>query len=94
LVEETRGLLEKYPEAKALGSIGYSESVAYLQKRLTEKQLRSEIIEKTRQLAKRQMTWLRSDHEVRYVDFRDQERVKLEISNLSYLFGKEIACAQ
>jgi tRNA dimethylallyltransferase len=82
LVEETRKLQERFPQARALHSIGYAESVQFLQRRLTEKQLRSEIIEKTRQLAKRQITWLRSDPEIRYVDFRDVPRVKLEVDNL------------
>jgi tRNA dimethylallyltransferase len=84
LLEETRGLLEKYPRARALQSIGYWECVQFLQKRITEKQLRNEIVEKTRQLAKRQTTWLRSDPEIRYIDARDKERVQLEIENLSF----------
>ncbi len=82
LVEETRKLHEKFPQARALQSIGYAESVQFLQRRLTEKQLRQEVIEKTRQLAKRQITWLRSDPEIRYVDFRDVPRVQLEVENL------------
>lgn len=84
LVEETRKLHEKYPDAKALKSIGYNEAVLLIQKQLTEKQIKNEIIDKTRQLAKRQMTWLRSDPEVRYIDSRDLDRVQLEFNNLSY----------
>jgi tRNA dimethylallyltransferase len=84
LLEEARGLLEKYPRARALQSIGYSECVQFLQKKITEKQLRNEIIEKTRQLAKRQTTWLRSDSEIRFIDTRDLGRVQLEIENLSF----------
>ncbi len=87
LVEEVRKLQEKFPQARPLQSIGYSESCAFLKKQLTEKQLRNEIIEKTRQLAKRQMTWLRSDPEIRYIDHRDQERVQLEVSNLTFAIG-------
>lgn len=90
LVEETKSLKEKFPKARALGSIGYAESCAFLEKKLTEKQLRNEIIEKTRQLAKRQITWLRSDTEVRYIDDRDQERVLLEISNLRFALGETV----
>jgi tRNA dimethylallyltransferase len=84
LVEEARRLLEKHPQSRALQSIGYAEAVQFLQKKLTEKQLRNEIIEKTRQLAKRQVTWLRSDPEIRYVDFRDLDRIQLEIENLKF----------
>ena len=46
--------------------------------------LRNEIIEKTRQLAKRQVTWLRSDPEVRFVDFRDNDRICLDVENLQF----------
>lgn len=85
IIEETRKLYEKYPEAKALKSIGYNEAVQLLQKKLTEKQVKNEIIDKTRQLAKRQLTWLRSDPEVRYIDERDLDRVQLEFNNLSFV---------
>lgn len=84
LIEEVRSLLEQHPDAKALSSIGYAECVKFLKNEIDHKQLRNEIIEKTRQLAKRQMTWLRSDPEVRFVDSRDKERILLEVSNLIY----------
>lgn len=84
IVKETQNLLEKYPDARCLNSIGYAECKAFLSKKITEKQLRNEIIEKTRQLAKRQVTWLRSDPEVRFVDFRDQDRICLEVENLTF----------
>lgn len=84
IVEETRKLLEQYPDARCLNSIGYAEAKAFLNKKITEKQLRNEIIEKTRQLAKRQVTWLRSDPEVRFVDFRDHDRICLEVENLNF----------
>jgi tRNA dimethylallyltransferase len=83
IIDETRKLLEQYPDARCLNSIGYAEVKAFLNKKITEKQLRNEIIEKTRQLAKRQVTWLRSDPEVRFVDFRDQDRICLEVENLT-----------
>lgn len=88
LVEETRALREKYPQSRALGSIGYAEACAFLDKKLNDKQLRNEIIEKTRQLSKRQITWLRSDPEIRYIDDRDLDRVLLEVSNLRFAMGE------
>ena len=87
LVEEARKLIELYPGARCLQSIGYAEAVAFLKKQITEKQLKNEIIEKTRQLAKRQLTWLRSDTEVRFIDFRDIDRVCLEVENLKSAFS-------
>jgi len=89
LVEETKRLLELFPNARALTSIGYAECVRYLKQEIDHKQLRNEIIEKTRQLAKRQMTWLRSDPEVRFIDHRDQERILLEVGNLQWILKGE-----
>ncbi|MBI3295724.1 MAG: tRNA (adenosine(37)-N6)-dimethylallyltransferase MiaA [Deltaproteobacteria bacterium] len=84
LVDEARALLQKYPKTRSLSCIGYNEAARFLSKELTDKQLRNEIIEKTRRLAKRQITWLRSDPEIRYVDSRDLDRVALEVENLKY----------
>lgn len=82
LLEETKKIEAEFPQARALGSVGYAEARQFLARKLTEKQLRLEIIEKTRQLAKRQMTWLRSDPELRFVDGRDVDRIALEVENL------------
>lgn len=82
LIEETQQLLKDFPGAKALSSIGYAECVKYLSHQIDLKQLRNEIIEKTRQLAKRQMTWLRSDPEIRFIDERDENRIVFEINQL------------
>lgn len=87
LVEETRRCRAANPKARALSSIGYAEAGSFLDKKITDKQLRNEIIEKTRQLAKRQITWLRSDTEVRYVDSRDLDRIELEVQNLTVALG-------
>jgi len=88
LTAETKALREKYPSSRPLSSIGYAESCAFLDGKLNDKQLRNEIIEKTRQLSKRQITWLRSDSEIRYIDDRDLDRVLLEVSNLRFAMGE------
>lgn len=88
LVKETAGLLENFPTARALQSIGYAEAVAHLKKQITDKQLRNDIIDKTRQLAKRQITWIRSDAEIRFVDLRDGDRVAKEVDNLNFVLNQ------
>ena len=65
-------------------SIGYAECVKYLEKNITEKQLRNEIIEHTRQLAKRQITWLRSDPELRFADSNEISRIQKDLENTTY----------
>lgn len=83
LVDETKKLLEAYPLARALQSIGYKECVAFLRGHIRDQAtLRQSIREATRQLAKRQMVWLRQDYEIRYVDHRDGDRMSLDIENL------------
>lgn len=87
LIDEVKNLTAKHPQAKALGSIGYAEAGRFLKKEITQAQLVTLITENTRQLLKRQITWLRSDPEVRFIDSRDLQRVELEIANLKSVLG-------
>ena len=68
LLAEVEGLYTRYPDARALGAVGYAESVAFLEQRAPSGRkiapgisgLRAEIELGTRQLVKRQRTWFRS----------------------------------
>ncbi len=82
LIEETKRLQSTHPGARPLRSIGYVETLRFLNKEISEPLLVQQISENTRKLLKRQMTWLRSDPEVRFIDSRDMSRVELEIANL------------
>jgi tRNA dimethylallyltransferase len=74
LVEETRALLEKYPHtARPFGTIGYKESVAVVHGELALDAAIAETKRRTRAYAKRQMTWLRSERNVHWLDAADQE---------------------
>ncbi len=88
LVDEVRSLMDKHAGAKPLESIGYKEASRFLRGDLPEGKLEQEINENTRRLVKRQMTWLRSDPEVRFIDSGDLPRVELEISNLRSALGE------
>jgi tRNA dimethylallyltransferase len=74
LVEETRALLRRYPRsARPFGGIGYKEAAAVV---TGETDLDSAIAEtrrRTRSYAKRQMTWLRSERNVHWVDAAGKE---------------------
>lgn len=67
LVEEVRSLLAKYPGARPFESVGYAETVAFLEGRKPEGRkiadgmagLESEIVLSTTQLAKRQRTFFK-----------------------------------
>lgn len=56
-VDEVRGLLERYPNARAMSAVGYAEVRAHLQGRL-EIDLRTAIVRATKTYARRQRTWL------------------------------------
>jgi len=61
-IEETKVLRENYSveKAHALDSIGYSQICQYLDGDYSMEELEEEIVIRTRQFAKRQMTWFRN----------------------------------
>lgn len=67
LVDELRGLRETYgldPELPSMRCVGYRQAWDFLENRISRAELREQGIAATRQLAKRQLTWLRGmdDH--------------------------------
>ena len=62
LIDEVRGLRERgdlHPGLPALKSVGYRQVWQYLEGRLSRQEMEQAAIAATRQLAKRQLTWLR-----------------------------------
>ena len=75
LVEETRALLEQFPRsARPFGSIGYREAAAVLTGEITLSTAVEETRRRTRAYAKRQMTWLRSERNMHWIDAADPQR--------------------
>jgi tRNA dimethylallyltransferase len=75
LVEETRALLEKYPHtARPFGTIGYKEAAAVVRGDIALDAAIAETKRRTRAYAKRQMTWLRSERNVQWLDATDKEK--------------------
>jgi tRNA dimethylallyltransferase len=69
LVEETRGLLNRYPRsARPFGTIGYAEAAAMVTGEMNPEAAVAETRRRTRAYAKRQMTWLRSERNVQWID--------------------------
>lgn len=69
LLEETRALLAsgRSPDCKALQSLGYKQAVQVLKGDLTREAGIREAQTKTRQYAKRQMTWFRTEASVHWL---------------------------
>jgi tRNA dimethylallyltransferase len=66
LLEETQGLLDSgyEPRLKALQSLGYKQALDVLSGRLSIGEAVAECQLRTRQYAKRQLTWFRADSEI------------------------------
>lgn len=75
LVSETRQLLERYPRsARPFGAIGYAEAAAVVAGEIDESAAVAETKRRTRGYAKRQMTWLRAERNVQWIDAADREK--------------------
>lgn len=63
LLEEVQGLLKKYPglhpDMTSMRCVGYRQTLEYIAGNISEHEWREQGIAATRQLAKRQLTWLR-----------------------------------
>ena len=67
LVDEVRSLRNRYallPEMPSMRCVGYRQAWEFIDGAIDEKSLREKSIAATRQLAKRQLTWLRSMQDV------------------------------
>ncbi len=74
LVEETRGLLARFPRsARPFGAIGYREAAAVVAGQMELDDARAETRRRTRAYAKRQMTWLRSERNVHWLNAAGSE---------------------
>lgn len=88
LVEEVKTLLEKYPsltiESTSMRCVGYRQVLEYMQGQYPLEELCDRGIFATRQLAKRQLTWLRSMEDTVTLDCLDAQlnaQVKALVQN-------------
>ncbi|MGA9069202.1 MAG: tRNA (adenosine(37)-N6)-dimethylallyltransferase MiaA, partial [Terracidiphilus sp.] len=66
LVEETRGLLERYGPVKALDSLGYRQALSVLREFCSEEDALAAAQQGHRNYAKRQLTWFKREPEVHW----------------------------
>jgi tRNA dimethylallyltransferase len=86
LVDELRALREKYPlqpNMTSMRCVGYRQAWQFMEGEINEAQLLETGIAATRQLAKRQLTWLRSMPENIEVDCLTHNLEKIVLSELS-----------
>ena len=86
LVDEVQMLLQKYhlhEDLPSLRSVGYRQVWQYLQKELSAAEMRERGIIATRQLAKRQVTWLRAWDNLSYLESGDKNNTDRLVEKLS-----------
>lgn len=80
-INEVEGLIEKYPSLDknhaSLRSVGYRHIFNTINKKINLEELEKAIVVATRQLAKRQMTWMRSMNDLRIFNPYDKKRDSL-----------------
>lgn len=85
-VDEVKQLLAQYPnltaETTAMRCVGYRQALLYLEGEYDLDELCDRGIFATRQLAKRQLTWLRGMQTLSVVDCLDAEKIKTDCSQL------------
>ena len=68
LLDEARELIDLDLSPTALQAIGYAEAFAILRNEMTMDEAKERTVIRTRQLAKRQMTWFRNQLHVQWID--------------------------
>jgi tRNA dimethylallyltransferase len=68
LIDETRGLLDRFGPVKALDSLGYRHALSVLRGNMTEPAAIEAAQRGHRNYAKRQMTWFRREPEVHWIE--------------------------
>lgn len=94
LLEEVHSLLDRRlpPEATAMQAIGYKEFLGVLEGTRTEAEAIAEVKLRSRQYAKRQLTWLRRNPDIHWIywekkrDFARALRISTEILSAAGVF--------
>ena len=77
LVEETRALMSRYPNAWALSSLGYKQAAQYLRGEIDLKLAIWAAQQSHRNYAKRQLTWFRREPDVQWLNgFGDDTEIQ------------------
>jgi tRNA dimethylallyltransferase len=93
LIRETKKLLEMKPDRTPLQALGYKEMKRYLDGEITIDEAVDLLKQRTRNYAKRQLTWFRKEPDLNWVDvtgIMDTERVFEKIVNSIEIIKKII----
>jgi tRNA dimethylallyltransferase len=90
LLEETEHLRQLYPlwSETAARAIGYAEALAVLEGGLSREAAVERICVRTRQLAKRQTTWFRHQHQTLWCEIQERDSVETTAEKVLQLWAK------
>ncbi|MGC8747650.1 MAG: tRNA (adenosine(37)-N6)-dimethylallyltransferase MiaA [Candidatus Kapaibacteriota bacterium] len=86
LADEVRSILQMgySPQLNSLNTVGYKETIDYLQGKITENDAIEQIKQNTRRYAKRQITWFKKVSNINWFDVTNS---KYEINILKFLIN-------
>jgi len=90
LTDEVKGLLERgyTNKTNALQSVGYVETIEYLNGRLSEDEAINLIKQNTRRYARRQMTWFRKEKRIRWLDIQSEADLEIAAGEIVQQYRK------
>lgn len=92
LVDETKHLLQKYPAAPPLGSLGYKQAVQLLNGEISLEEAIRSAQQGHRNYAKRQMTWFRREPDIKWIrGFGDSPAAQARATELVERFLNHLA---
>ncbi|MFA5626639.1 MAG: tRNA (adenosine(37)-N6)-dimethylallyltransferase MiaA [Thiohalomonadaceae bacterium] len=86
LIDEVKGLFQRsdlMPDKPSIRCVGYRQVWSYLAGEIDHDSMVAQAIIATRQLAKRQFTWLRSEAEAHWLDSREPQLLDLTLKLVS-----------
>ncbi len=84
LIEEVRGLVDRYTlkeQHPILSAVNYKQTIDYLEGILNKEELFYKALYASRQLAKRQITWIRSWDDLNIFNINSQQEIEKSIKN-------------
>ena len=87
-LEEVEGLIDRLKKSPTAGqAVGYREASAHLRGKISREEMVDLIQRHTRQLAKRQLTWFRREHNLKWINIEDGQPTSDVVAHLQPLFS-------
>lgn len=78
LIDETQVLLDRgFKEWPVMKSVGYKEAVLYLENHISKEELKTRIVHRTMQFAKKQMSWFKRDKNIHWYSSEEKNWHKI-----------------